>query len=303
MIRLVLAETWQGIRRNSSIFISVVLVAFVSLVFVGAALLLQSQIGAMKAYWHDRAQIAVDLCNELSQAANCAGGAVTESQREAVEEQLRGPVLAPYIKSYAFESQEEAYATFQQQFAGDPIVEFVQPDYLNEAFWVTMHDPSQSQVLIDALQSVPGVESVTDQRQYLEAIYTALNGASLAAAAIAAIMLIAAVLLVATTIRLSAFSRRRELGIMRLVGASNRLIQTPFILEGVVAALLGAALASGALVALQVFYIEGYLKQWLPFTAFISLPDVLVVVPVLLVVGVVLAALSAWIAIRRYLRV
>ena len=79
-------------------------------------------------------------------------------------------------------------------------------------------------------------------------------------------MLIAAVLLIATTIRLSAFSRRRELGIMRLVGASNRFIQTPFILEGVFAALIGSVLAGGAIVAIVQFFVQGYLAngRWAP---------------------------------------
>src|SRR3712207_3395796 len=115
-------------------------------------------------------------------------------------------------------------------------------------------------------------------------------------------MLVAAVLLIATTIRLSAFSRRRELSIMRLVGASNRFIQTPFVLEGVVAALIGSVLAGAAVVSLVHFFVQGYLSSSLPDTSFVSLDDALIVVPVLFSVGVLLAALSANVAIRRYLK-
>ena len=100
-----------------------------------------------------------------------------------------------------------------------------------------------------------------DQRRYLDQIFDVLNAASFTAIAIAAIMLVAAALLIATTIRLSAFSRRRELGIMRLVGASNRFIQTPFILEGVFAGLIGSLLAGGAVVAIVQFFVQGYLAQ------------------------------------------
>ena len=302
-MRLVLGEMWQGLRRNASMVVSVVLVTFVSLTFVGAAILLQMQIGAMKSYWFDRAQVEVNLCTSVSESANCAGGIATPEQKLAVEQALQGATLAPYVKEVTFESQDQAYATFLEQFKGDPIVEFVKPEYLNEKFWINMPDPSQSDVLIESLSGMPGVESVRDQRQYLEGIFSALNAASLTAVGIAGIMLVAAALLVATTIRLSAFSRRRELGIMRLVGASNRFIQAPFVLEGVVAALIGGVLASLALVGVAQFFVQGYLAPQMPFTSLVGVADALVVAPVLLVLGALIAAISASIAIRRYLRV
>ena len=302
-MRLVLGEMWQGLRRNASMVVSVVLVTFVSLTFVGAAILLQMQIGAMKSYWFDRAQVEVNLCTSVSESANCAGGIATPEQKLAVEQALQGATLAPYVKEVTFESQDQAYATFLEQFKGDPIVEFVKPEYLNEKFWINMPDPSQSDVLIESLSGLPGVESVRAQRQYLEGIFSALNAASLTAVGIAGIMLVAAALLVATTIRLSAFSRRRELGIMRLVGASNRFIQAPFVLEGVVAALIGGVLASLALVGVAQFFVQGYLAPQMPFTSLVGVADALVVAPVLLVLGALIAAISASIAIRRYLRV
>jgi cell division transport system permease protein len=123
------------------------------------------------------------------------------------------------------------------------------------------------------------------------------------AVGIAALMLIAAVLLIATTIRLSAYARRREIGIMRLVGASNRFIQTPFVLEGVFAALLGSILASAAIVAGVRFGVEGYLRQRVDFvTTWVGMPQVWIVIPILIGIGIVLAALSAGFAIRRWLR-
>ena len=110
-----------------------------------------------------------------------------------------------------------------------------------------------------------GVEEVKDQLQYLEPLFSALTVATYIAVGIAALMLIAAVLLIATTIRLSAYARRRELGIMRLVGASNRFIQTPFILEGVFAALLGSLLAGAAIIAGVHFGVDQYLRQRVDF--------------------------------------
>ncbi len=103
-------------------------------------------------------------------------------------------------------------------------------------------------MLTETLAGSAGVQSVVDQRSYLDQIFNILGAASATALVVAVVMLVAAVLLIATTIRLSAFSRRREIGIMRLVGASNRFIQTPFIIEGVLAALIGALLAATVLV-------------------------------------------------------
>jgi cell division transport system permease protein len=179
----------------------------------------------------------------------------------------------------------------------------VTPAFLPETFWVNMKDPNQAQVLVENLSHMPGVEQVKDQRAYLDPIFAALNAASITAVGIAALMLVAAVLLIATTIRLSAFSRRRELGIMRLVGASNRFIQTPFILEGVISALIGSVLASGAIVALVKVFVQGFLNAQPSSTPFVGMSEALIVVPILLVVGAVLAAASASVAIGRYLKV
>ena len=138
---------------------------------------------------------------------------------------------------------------------------------------------------------------------YLDQIFSILNAASIAAVGIAAIMLASSGLLISTTIRLSAFSRRREIGIMRLVGASNFFIQLPFILEGVVAATIGSILAGAAVLAIVQFFVQGYLASRLPLTSFVDLSDGLVIVPALIIAGVLLAGLASGVAIRRYLKI
>jgi len=283
--------------------ISVVLVTFISLTFVGAAILLQVQINQMKSYWFDRAQVAVYMCTEFSTVGGCDQQAATADQVALVEAQLESATLTPFIDAYYFETQDQAFANFQEQFEGDAVADLVTPELLPEAFWVNLFDPTQSDILADSLGGLAGVESIVDQRSYLDQIFNILNVSSLTAIGIAALMLVAAALLIATTIRLSAFSRRREIGIMRLVGASNRFIQTPFIIEGVVAALVGSLLAALAVVAIVQVFVQGYLAETLPLTSFVGLSDALLVVPVLLGAGALLAALSANVAITRYLRV
>jgi len=182
-------------------------------------------------------------------------------------------------------------------------VQVATPGDLPETYRISLKNPNQSDVVIDQIKGMPGVQSVSDQRAVLEPIFAIMNAASFTAVGIAALMLVAAVLLISTTIRLSAYSRRRELGIMRLVGASNRFIETPFILEGVLAALIGSVLAAAATVALVKFFVQGYLAAVVRSFVTIGVGDALVVAPILVVVGVLLAALSASVAIRRYLKV
>ena len=302
---LVLSEAANSLRRNVSMVISVILVTFISLTFVGAAILLQMQIGQMKGYWYDRAQVAIFMCTATDTTGNCTQAAATKEQISQVKTELDSATLAPFVDRYEFETQQQAYDNFKASFTDSPAAGFVTPDLFNESFRVNLIDPNQADVLIEKLSGLAGVQAVEDQRSYLDQIFAVLNAASYTAIGLASLMLIAAVLLIATTIRLSAFSRRRELGIMRLVGASNRFIQTPFILEGVFAALIGSILAGGAILLIVKFFVQGYLAQALASqaTTLVGMSDALLVVPILIVVGGVLAAGSAGFAISRYLKV
>ena len=301
-VRLVLSEALTGLRRNASMVISVVLVTFVSLTFVGAAILMQMQIGTMRDFWVERAQVAVYMCTTISTPATCSNGEATPEQVEEVRAKLEGSALAPLIREQTFLDHQQAYDELLQ-IAGEENASVITADQVNETFRITLVDPEQSDVIIEAFSGMQGVELVNDQMQYLDPLFSALTIATYIAVGIAVLMLIAAVLLIATTIRLSAYARRRELGIMRLVGASNRFIQTPFILEGVFAALLGSILASAAVIAGVHFGVDQYLRNRVDFvTTWVGIGDAWLVVPVLILVGVALAALSAGFAIRRWLR-
>jgi len=300
---LILKEVGEGFRRNLSMVVSVVLVTFISLTFFGAAILLQFQISETKGYWYDRAQVTVYFCTNVSVETACNATEASGDQIAAVKSELTGTILGPYVKRATFENHQQVYADFKKTFANTSFASLVTPDILSQVFHVNMKDPARAEVVIDQISGMPGVEQVQDERKLLDPIFAIMNAASYTAIGIAALMLVAAVLLISTTIRLSAFSRRRELGIMRLVGASNRFIETPFILEGVLAALIGSVLAAGAIIAIVHFFVQGYLQQTILNTAFVGLPDALIVAPIILAVGVILAALSASVAIRRYLKV
>ena len=298
----VLREVVTGLSRNLSMVVSIILVTFISLTFVGTAILLQSQINQMKSYWFDRAQVAVYMCTDFSTLGGCDQQAASPVQKLAIEARLASTTLAPYIDRFYFEDRDQAYVNFQEQFKDSAVVDLVSPELLPETFWVNLVDPQQSDLIFEAISGLPGVESVIDQRSYLDQIFALLNAGSLTAVVVASLMLLAAALLIATTIRLSAFSRRRELAIMRLVGASNRFIQTPFVLEGIVAATLGAALASMAVWGIVQFFVQGYLMDALPSTVFVTQADAFATMPFLFITGIGLAVVASYVSITRYLR-
>ena len=299
-IGFVLGEMAAGLRRNFTMTISVVLVTMVSLFFFGAGLLVQQQVSILKGDWYDRVQVSIFLCGSESPAAVCPDGAISDEQRDTIREQLEA---SPLVAQVFYESQQEAYQSFLEMYDSS-FTDNVTADQLPESFRVRLEDPQRYEEIREAFATVPGVEEVPDQRAILGPLFAALNGATVVALALAGLMLICALLLVSTTIRLTAFSRRRETGIMRLVGASRALIQLPFVLEGIVATLLGAALASGALWAM-VEHGLGRLRDRPDFTTrLVGTHEVLTqALPLMFGVGFLIAIVASLISLRRWLRV
>lgn len=301
--KFILGEIGVAVRANLSMVISVILVTFISLTFVGTAGLLQQQIGSMKNYWYDKAQVAIYLCTATSPQEVCPLGEASDDVRTTIQAKLDSNTLQPYLDKYYFVNHAQAYKTFQKEFKDNAVAKYVTPAQLNETFWVNLKDASQAPIIVESFSGLSGIEEVKDQRSYLDQIFSVLNISSLAALSIAALMLLSAILLISTTIRLSAVMRRREIGIMRLVGASNFYIQLPFILEGMLAGVIGSLLAGGAIFLLVIFFVQGYLAEKLPFTSFVSMADAWTLLPALVLLGALLSGLAAFSAIRRYLRV
>jgi cell division transport system permease protein len=149
----------------------------------------------------------------------------------------------------------------------------------------------------------PGIEQVNDQRKILDKFFRLLGGLQLIALLIAISMLIVTVLLIVNTMRVAAFSRRRETSIMRLVGASNFYIQLPFLLEAAFSALIGAVLAVGALVLTKAIVIDQVLAPSFQFTSFVGWGAVASIAPIMVLTGIGLAVIAAFFTLRKYLRV
>ncbi|GIG28275.1 permease-like cell division protein FtsX [Cellulomonas marina] len=302
-LRFILSEIGIGLRRNLSMTISVVLVTFVSLTFVGAAGLLQLQIGKMKDQWYDRVEVSIFLCPATSSAPTCAGGVVTDAQLADIRAALDAPEVAPAIEEVFYETQEQAFASFQDQFQDQFWASVVTVDDMNSSLRIKLTDPTRYDVVADVVAGRPGVETVENQRELFDQVFLVLNRATLLAAGLAAVMLLAAVLLITTTIRLSALSRRRETGIMRLVGASTLFIQLPFMLEGAIAATVGAVLAVAGLWFGVDVVVQDWLGASLTWIPYVSSREVWTVAPLLVVVAILLAGISSVVTLSRYTKV
>jgi len=300
-ITFLLGDVGNGLRRNVSMVVSVVLVTMISMYLLGMGLLAQRQVDTMKDYWYDRVQVSIFLCVDKSLYPNCAGKATSEAQREQVRAQLEQ--MKPPVKEVYYESQGQAYQRFKDQFRNSPLGDQATERAFANSFRVSLSDASKYDVIASSFQGAPGVGKVQDQKQLLEKFFSFMNVVSWSAIALAVLMVICATLLMATTIRQTAFSRRRETGIMRLVGASSFTVQFPFIMETVVAAILGAGLAMGLLWATVRYGIAGYLSTAMVDTAFIGVTDVLAIAPWVVGGVVVLAVVTSGFTLRRYLRV
>ncbi|MDF2966696.1 MAG: hypothetical protein K0Q93_474 [Nocardioidaceae bacterium] len=301
----VLAELWAGLRRNVSMTLSLVVTLVVSLALVGIGLLLQIQIGKTEAYWGDRLQIQVVLCAENSPSGNCIQGAATEAETERVGEAIEKNAE---VESYYLQSPQEAYAKAQERFgqsdSGRRLFEALEQDSFPASFWVTLEDPQDFDSVTAEVEELPGVAEVVDLRELLEPMYNILSVMRWLALGTAGVLMLAAVLQVANTIRLTAFARRREIGIMRLVGASAWHIQLPFVLEALLAAVIAAALACGVLVGFMQFLVRRTLAERLGrLTPWVDWQDVMVAGGLTVVFALVIALVPTFVVTRKYLDV
>ncbi|WP_328782339.1 permease-like cell division protein FtsX [Streptomyces canus] len=302
--QFVLSEIGVGLRRNLTMTFAVIVSVALSLALFGGSLLMSDQVGAMKGYWYDKVNVSIFLCNKSDAESdpNCAKGAVTDDQKKDVLSDLKKMSV---VETVAHESQDEAYKHYKEQFGDSPLAASLTPDQMQESYRIKLKDPEKYQVIATAFNGRDGVQSVQDQKGILDNLFTMLNLMNRAALGVMALMLIVALLLIVNTVRVSAFSRRRETGIMRLVGASGFYIQAPFIMEAAVAGAIGGGLACVFLVVGRYFTIDHgmALSSKLNLINFVGWDAVLTKLPLILAASVLMPALAAFFALRKYLKV
>ncbi len=296
----VFQEIWVGLRRNLTMTVALIVVVAVSLSLLGTGLLFVKQVDSTRTYWQSKVQISVYLCTATSPNPACRG-AVTQAEQQQIYQTL---TAMPQVEDVSYVSLSAAYAQFKQDFADDPsYVSTVTEGDVPPSFEVKLRDPAADyNIVASAVTGAPGVDSVIDEETILAKFYRLLDGARNAVVVVALILIVAAILLVANTIRLSAFNRRRETGIMRLVGASNFYIQLPFLLEGVIAGLFGWALAACLLIGVKSLLLNN-LQQYFSYNVGLSVTDLVEVIVLAMCVGVLLCGVTSFVTLRRYLRV
>jgi len=296
----VFQEIWVGLRRNLTMTVALIVVVAISLSLLGTGLLFVKQVDSTRTYWQSKVEISVYLCTADSANPNCHG-AITTAQQQQIQTTLTS---MPQVQSVTYVSQAQAYQLFKQDFANDQsYVSTVKETDMPPSFEIKLRNPEADyNIVSSAVTGAPGVDSVIDEMTILDKFYRLLDGARNAVVIVALILVVAAVLLVANTIRLSAFNRRRETGIMRLVGASNFYIQLPFLLEGVIAGLLGWALAAALLIGVKSLLLNN-LQQYFSYNVGLSATDLVEVILLAMFVGVLLCGVTSFVTLRRYLRV
>jgi cell division transport system permease protein len=298
----VLQEIWIGLRRNLTMTMALIVVVAISLSLLGTGLLFVKQVDRTRTYWQGKVELSIYLCIKTSPQPQCQrDGPATQAEKDQLRQQLTS---MPQVETVYYVSQQQAYQEFRQEFSNEPpLVQNTQEGDIPDSFQVKLKNPEADyNIVASAVTGRTGVETVIDEMTILDKFYRLLDGARNAVIIIALILIVAAVLLVANTIRLSAFNRRRETAIMRLVGASNFYIQLPFLLEGTIAGLIGWAISAGLLVAVKSLMLDS-LEQYFSFNVGLSLGDLLEVIFFSMVVGVLLCGATSFLTLRRYLRI
>jgi cell division transport system permease protein len=292
-------EVKIGLRRNLTMTFAVVITVAISLTLLGIGLLANSQVRVMKDYWYDKIEVSVFLCGTLSESPSCASGPVSQEQRDQIKLDIEA---LPVVDTVYYESQAEAFTRFQERFKDSAIAQNVTQDQLPESYRVKLKDPTQFAVMQSAFAGRPGVDSVQDQRSILEKFFKLLSVLRDGALAIGLASVLTAALLISNTLRIAAFNRRRETGVMKLVGASSFSIQLPFLLEGIISAIVGWVFSTGLLSGFKLL-VDSRIAPLLSFTKFFTWSDVWVASGILLITGLVVSTVASVATLRKYLKV
>ncbi|GAA4739592.1 permease-like cell division protein FtsX [Modestobacter marinus] len=291
-VNFVLSEVAAGLRRNLTMTVAMILTTGISLGLMGTGLLIANMIGDMREIYYDKIQVSIYLADD-----------VTDEQRDLIAAQLES---SPEVQDYIYESRAEAYERFTQQFQEQPaLIANTPEDALPESFRVELVNPERYEVIAEQFPNgAAGIDEVRDEGDFLDRLFSLLNGARNGTLAVALVQALAALLLISNTIQLAAFNRRNETNIMRLVGASRWYTQLPFILEAALAGLIGALLAIGGLVLTKILFVDKTLAG--PIKAGIIPPvdwsAIIAISPIIAAAGVGLAAVAAYVTLRLYVR-
>jgi cell division transport system permease protein len=294
----VVREVLTGLRRNVTMTIAMVLTTAISLGLVGTGLLAVRTIDRTEELYSDRVEVQVALTSDVSAADVDCSQPICSRLRSTLES-------SPQVESVRFESQQEAYERYRQLFAGQSLAEVVRPQSLPAALRVRLADQEAgADAVRRAMADQVGVRNVIDQRDVVARLFDFLGGVRDLTFALAVVQAIAALLLISNTVQVSAFTRRTEVGVMRLVGATRWYTQLPFLIEAVVTGVAGALIASLGLLAGKFLFIDQLLSGIVSNGVVppVEVSDVVWVSPILVMIGGGIAAITGYVTLRLYVR-
>jgi len=288
-------EVYSGLRRNVTMTIAMILTTAISIGLFGGGLLVIQLANQSRSIYLDRVESQVFLNNDVSANDPSCDAEACKALRAQIE-------ARDDVKSVRFLNRDDAYT--------DAITKF--PEYKDVAskdsfpasFIVKLNNPEQHKEFDAAMGGQPGVLNVLNQKELIDRLFAVLDGLSKAAFAIAVVQAISAILLIANMVQVAAYTRRTEIGIMRMVGATRWYTQLPFLLEAVLAATIGVVLAILGLIVVRALFLDKALDQFYQanLIARIDYADILYIAPVMFGVGVVMAAVTAYVTLRLYVR-
>ena len=300
-MRHALSETFSGLKRNVGSTVAVIVTMWVSLSLFGAGIVAAQQVNLLKDEWYDKVEVSVYLCAAKISAATCDPNAdVTQEQKDQIHQAIEDN---PEVETVYYESKADAYKNFLKTFKDSPVKDSLSEDEMQESYRVKLIDPQQYQGLVSQLETMRGVQKVQDLHTVLDPVFKWLGALQWGTIGLSILLLVAAALQIGTTIRMATFTRGREIGIMRLVGASNFYIMGPFLLESLISALIGAVLASGTVIFGVWFIIMRNAQQTLEAFRWVGWPETWFSVLAIVVVAIVLSIIPTMVSARRYLRV
>jgi cell division transport system permease protein len=292
--RYLVRETGGNMRRNLVMTVAAVVTMVVSLAALGGVLIMRQAINTQSIRWRGGVQIAVFL-----------SPTVTAEETAAIGRRLDGEKGGP-VKKYHFVDKEQAFAEFKTLFGNEPLLIKVEsPALMPPSYRVVPTSPADVSSLGQQLSRQAGVIDVSYAKEEISALQSRFRVLRDIAVALAAGVMIGAIALIVNTIQLAIFARRREVAVMKLVGATNWFIRIPFMLEGLIHGVVGAGLAF-----LAIYYARDTIASFVGSESILGQGN-LYVTPhqavttgiILLVVGAGVGALGSAFAVRRFLKV
>ncbi|TGD84300.1 ABC transporter permease [Mycolicibacterium sp. CH28] len=290
-----ISEVFTGLRRNVTMTVAMILTTAISIGLFGGGLLVVRLADHSRDIYLDRVETQVFLTNDVSANDPTCDTDPCKALRAKIE-------ARDDVRSVRFLNRDDAYNDAIRKFP--QYKDVASKDSFPASFIVKLDNPEQHKSFDTAMQGQPGVLNVLNQKELIDRLFAVLDGLSSAAFAVAIVQAIGAILLIANMVQVAAYTRRTEIGIMRMVGATRWYTQLPFLLEAVLAATIGVVIALVGLIVVRALFLEKALDQFYQanLIARIDYADILYISPIMFAVGVLMAGLTGYVTLRLYVR-